>query len=128
MILKAKFEGRDKSGECSDFNPYFGTDTGICAIIKPQLNFNRSLDNLPFWNKIFDNTKGVRRGSEVGKANGLTVLLDAETFDYTYHMRAGEGFKLSVHHHLDQPIMSIKARAKRIFIFVSELQIHFLSM
>ena len=120
MILKAKFEGHDKSGECSDFNPYFGTDTGICAIIKPQLNFNRSLDNLAFWNKIFDNTKGVRRGSEVGKANGLTVLLDAETFDYTYHMRAGEGFKLSVHHHLDQPIMSIKARAKRIFIFVSE--------
>ena len=68
MILKAKFEGRDKSGECSDFNPYFGTDTGICAIIKPQLNFNRSLDDLAFWNKIFANTKGVRRGSEVGKA------------------------------------------------------------
>ncbi len=34
--------------------------------------------------------------------------MDAETFDYTYHMKAGEGFKLSVHHHLDQPIMSIK--------------------
>ena len=81
----------------------------------------------------------VKAGSEVGKANGLTVLLDAETFDYTYHLRAGEGkicvslefrikqinypsfnynelteififigFKLSVHHHLDQPIMSIK--------------------
>ena len=33
----------------------------------------------------------VKAGSEVGKANGLTVLLDAETFDYTYHLRAGEG-------------------------------------
>ena len=33
----------------------------------------------------------IQRGSEVGKANGLTVLLDAETFDYTYHLRAGEG-------------------------------------
>ena len=33
----------------------------------------------------------VKPGSEVGKANGLTVLLDAETFDYTYHLRAGEG-------------------------------------
>ena len=46
--------------------------------------------------------------AEVGKANGLSMLLDAETFDYTYHLKAGQGFKLSVHHHLDQPIMSIK--------------------
>jgi len=52
--------------------------------------------------------KYVKRGSEVGKANGLTVLLDAETFDYFYHLKASEGFKLTVHHHLDQPIMSIK--------------------
>ena len=36
----------------------------------------------------------VKPGSEVGKANGLTVLLDAETFDYTYHLRAGEGMYL----------------------------------
>ena len=36
----------------------------------------------------------VKPGSEVGKANGLTVLLDAETFDYTYHLRAGEGIYL----------------------------------
>ena len=50
----------------------------------------------------------ITRGSEVGKANGLSVLLDAETFDYFYHLKAGEGFKLTVHHHLDQPIMSIK--------------------
>jgi hypothetical protein len=35
-------------------------------------------------------------------------LLDAETFDYTFHLKAGEGFKIAVHHHLDQPIMSIK--------------------
>ena len=38
----------------------------------------------------------IQRGSEVGKANGLTVLLDAETFDYTYHLRAGEGKYLSM--------------------------------
>jgi hypothetical protein len=43
---------------------------------------------------------GITPGSEVGKANGLSILLDAETYDYTYHLRAGEGFKLSVHHHL----------------------------
>ena len=108
MVLKAKYGGLSKSGESSDFNPYFGTDVGICAIIKPQLNFNESLKELPFWTKLFAVNENIRTGSEVGKANGLTVLLDAETFDYTFHLRAGEGFKLSVHHHLDQPIMSIK--------------------
>ena len=29
----------------------------------------------------------------MGKANGLSLLLDAETFDYTFHLKAGEGFK-----------------------------------
>ena len=42
----------------------------------------------------------VKPGSEVGKANGLTVLLDAETFDYTYHLRAGEGTDFNTNHHL----------------------------
>ena len=35
----------------------------------------------------------IERGAEVGKANGLSLLLDAETFDYTFHLKAGEGFK-----------------------------------
>ena len=66
-------------------------DVGICSIIKPQLNFNESLEHLAYWDKLFRQNDLVKPGSEVGKANGLTVLLDAETFDYTYHLRAGEG-------------------------------------
>ncbi|CAB4060681.1 ASICN [Lepeophtheirus salmonis] len=108
MILKASYDGKSKDGTSSDFNVYFGTDVGICSIIKPQLSFNSSLDSLPFWQKLFHYRDSISKGSEVGKANGLTVFLDAETFDYTYHLKAGEGFKVSVHHHLDQPIMSIK--------------------
>jgi len=53
MILKASYGGIAKDGASSDFNPYFGTDVGICSIIKPQLNFNKSLDHLPFWRKLF---------------------------------------------------------------------------
>ena len=45
---------------------------------------------------------------QVGKANGLTLLLDASTFDYTFHRHASEGFKIAVEHHLDQPLMSMK--------------------
>ncbi len=100
---------RKRFGNYTDFNPYFGTDYGICSIIKPQLAFNDSLDGVPYWNKIFGKHNwDVLKGVEVGKANGLSVLLDAETFDYTFHLKAGEGFKIAVHHHLDQPIMSIK--------------------
>ena len=51
----------------------------------------------------------IKKGANVGKANGLSIWLDAETFDYTFHAdEAGEGFKLAIMHHLDQPIMSIR--------------------
>ena len=29
-------------------------------------------------------TSEIEKGAKVGKANGLTLLLDAETFDYMY--------------------------------------------
>ena len=99
MILKASYEDEEKDGSAStDFDPYFGTDVGICSIIKPQLSFNKnkSLDKLPYWRKLFGVNEKILPGSEVGKANGLTVLLDAETYDYTYHLRAGEGFKVRI--------------------------------
>ena len=56
----------------------------------------------------FSHNWNISKGAKVGKANGLSLWLDAETFDYTYHVNAGEGFKLAIMHHLDQPIMSIK--------------------
>ena len=61
--------------------------------------------------KMFGNYShnwNIKKGTKVGKANGLSMWLDAETFDYTYHVNAGEGFKLAIMHHLDQPIMSIR--------------------
>ena len=74
-----------------------------------MLETNSDLDEVPYWGKIFGKYNwNVTKGAEVGKANGLSMLLDAETFDYTFHLKAGEGFKIAVHHHLDQPIMSIK--------------------
>ena len=109
MILKASYGSKHLYGNVTDFNPYFGTDYGICSIIKPQLAFDSTLDEVPYWKKVFGKYNwNVRKGAEVGKANGLSMLLDAETFDYTFHLKAGEGFKIAVHHHLDQPIMSIK--------------------
>ena len=40
-----------------------------------------------------------------GIKNGLQILLDAETYDYGSSPNGGEGFILSILHHLDIPIM-----------------------
>ncbi|CAB4068103.1 ASICN [Lepeophtheirus salmonis] len=109
MILRASYGTKKRYGNSTDFNPYFGTDYGICSIIKPQTVFNSKYDSIPYWDKLFGKINwSIQKGAQVGKANGLSILLDAETFDYTFHLKAGEGFKIAVHHHLDQPIMSIK--------------------
>jgi len=109
MILQASFGNIKMDGASTDFNPYFGTDYGICSIIKPQTAFDPTLEGLPYWNKVFGKINwAIQKGAQVGKANGLSMLLDTESFDYTFHLKAGEGFKIAIHHHLDQPIMSIK--------------------
>ena len=73
---------------------------GLCMTHKIEFVIssfvNHPLDHLPYWSKLFAEKENILPGSEVGKANGLTVLLDAETYDYTYHLRAGEGFKVLI--------------------------------
>ena len=89
-------------------------------MLKPQLNFNKSLDHLPYMAKMFgpfSHNWNISKGAKVGKANGLSLWLDAETFDYTYHVNAGEGFKLAIMHHLDQPIMSIRELVSHLMCF-----------
>ncbi len=44
---------------------------------------------------------------QLGKENGLTLLLDAEVYDYAFSPQRGEGFKLAIHSHMDQPIMAL---------------------
>ena len=112
MILKASFGNRTKPGTSKDFMPHFGTDYGICSIIKPQTVFDPRLEEMYFKNKTFGEHINIRKGAEVGRKNGLSFLLDTETYDYSFHLRASEGFKIAIHHHLDQPIMSIKVRHK----------------
>ena len=91
-MIQASYGMKQRWGNTTDFNNYFGTDYGICSIIKPQLTFNDDLDQVPYWSKVFGKHNwAIKKGAEVGKANGLSMLLDAETFDYTFHLKAGEG-------------------------------------
>ena len=114
-IIAASYGPQQMREDATDFLPFFGTDFGFCSLVKPQLNFDQRYVHLPFSRKLLGPGKGnmsysrdIKPGVKVGKANGLKLLLDAETFDYTFHKSASEGFKLAVQHHLDQPLMSVK--------------------
>ena len=37
----------------------------------------------------------------------LFIFLDAEVYDYAFSPQKGEGFKLAIHSHMDQPIMAL---------------------
>ena len=89
------------------------------------------------------NTKNIVKGINLGKENGLSLLLDAEVYDYAFSPQKGrnvvqkifddghiinvniistkksnffikfnlvilgEGYKIAIHNHMDQPIMSL---------------------
>ncbi len=57
----------------TNFLPFFGTDIGLCSLVKPQLNFNASLQHLSFSEKMFgpkgqaaSYSREIRPGAKVG--------------------------------------------------------------
>ena len=111
-ILSARYGHHQMRENATDFLPFYGTDKGACSIIKPQIFFDSKYDHLTYAQKLFGSdgvsyTRKIEAGAKVGKANGLKLVLDAETFDYTMNTHVSEGFKISVNHHLDQPLMSM---------------------
>ena len=47
-----------------------------------------------------------------GEDNGLDILLDAEDFNYASHDSDAVGFKISLHHHVDKPMMKYSSQIK----------------
>ena len=87
-IISARYGHTHMRENATDFLPFFGTDIGLCSLVKPQLNFNPQYNHLPYAEKLFKRrgisyTRQIKPGVKVGKVNGLVLLLDAETFDYT---------------------------------------------
>ena len=58
--------------------PFFGTDYGLCTLIKPQITFDKDLEEIPFNELMRNYTKSIKPGIQLGKENGLSILLDAE--------------------------------------------------
>ena len=87
-IISASYGNKEIPKNATDFLPFFGTDVGLCSIVKPQLSFDSKYDNLTYAQKLFgidgvSYTRKIKPGAKVGKVNGLVLLMDAETFDYT---------------------------------------------
>ena len=73
-----------------------------------------------------------------GEDNGVDILLNAEQFNYAYHMSNGAGFKMALHSHLDLPLMQTSSNLvftgsetqinlKPTISYTSEEAIHFFS-
>ena len=47
-------------------------------MVKPQLSFNKSLDDLPYMHKMFGHYShnwNITKGAKVGKANGMSMSI-----------------------------------------------------
>jgi len=71
------------------------TDGGPCCFISPYLNFvnekTKNEDPYSFTGKEYHLQA---KGSKNGQNNGLEVVLDVESFDYTYSGKESMGFKI----------------------------------
>ena len=68
------------------FSKPIRTDIGYCRTIKPrmfQLN-HHGKDKVKTIEKTCSVHFCLSQGTKVGKMNGISLLLDAETFDYAY--------------------------------------------
>ena len=63
--------------------------TFYCSLIKPQITFDHKLENETFEKLMLSHTAQIPRGIHLGKENGLSLLLDAEVYDYAFSPQKG---------------------------------------
>ena len=98
-ILSANFNKTTKF----DREATTGTDLGLCDTIVPSVDFNTAitpLNSFKYWAL-------VEEGSANGQGNGLTLLVDIETYNHGSDARSSGGAAFIIHHHRDHPIMQL---------------------
>ena len=105
MIPFVKWDGMDPDDVEKDIGELFlevgyATSFGLCSFITPYYK------KMPADVEDVTVLKNLPKGALNGENNGLSVLVDAETFDYGngfagIGVRAGVGFKAAIVHHLD---------------------------
>ncbi len=85
------------------------TDYGACQIIFPHLDFEdddtKNLINRQYTGQqLHDINYGIRNGID----NGLSILADAESFDYAYFYRMAKGFMIAMADNRDKAVINQK--------------------
>ena len=82
---------------------YYPTDFGACCLFVPHLNFEEVSGQTQ------DTYHGIKADALHGENNGLTLVLDAEQFNYGLQTGSGVGFRMNLHHHSDKPMMQFSS-------------------
>ena len=91
----------------SDLGPYqYPTDFGACCFLAPHLNLEPTNWNLTYTQMYHDLVADALNG----ETNGLDLVLDAEQFNYAYYQANAAGFKISLHHHADKPMIQFSSQ------------------
>ena len=107
MISFIKWDGADMDDNAGYGDVFlevgYPTSYGACSFITPY--FKRMPNDTDQVTLTY-----LAKGALNGENNGLTVIMDAETFDYgngfgDYGERAGVGFKVGIVHHLDVSVL-----------------------
>ena len=86
----------------------YNTDFGFCCFFQPEIfvqNF-RNHRNKTIEETFFE----TDAKAETGASNGVKMILDAESFNYADPRPTSTGFKFSLHHHLDKPVMQFSSQ------------------
>ena len=91
----------------SDLGPYvYPTDFGACCFLAPHLNLEPT-----DWNKSYEEMyHGLEADALNGGTNGLDIVLDVEQFNYAFYEANAAGFKISLHHHADKPMIQFSSQ------------------
>ena len=115
LFTSISFRGRKLTWNQLNFPPYenigpvtFSTDFGSCCLLVPHflLRPYSDFENMTTYEKFHD----LNADTLNGEVNGLDVVIDAEQFNYAYHQSNAAGFKISLHHHLDKPMMQFSSQ------------------
>ena len=82
---------------------YYSTDFGACCLFVPHLHFEEINGQTP------DIYHEIKADALHGENNGLTLVLDAEEFNYGYGIGSAVGFRMNLHHHSDKPMFQFSS-------------------
>ncbi len=90
FVLSASYRRVTKdTNKFTNMLPFFGTDYGLCTLIKPQITFDKTLDEVPFVVLMKNFTRNIKPGIQLGKENGLSILLDTEVIEKIFLFSCG---------------------------------------